>query len=124
MDKQKRRFEVRIEPGFCTPPMTYQPYILQALVEFGGSARTQKVLDRVEQLMQGILKDVDYQPLAPQTKSLRWRKVANWARKIMVDEKLIEPTAKTGNGVWKITDVGRATLTKAAAATHSQHMRK
>jgi hypothetical protein len=65
---------------------------------------------------------VDYQPLAPQTKSLRWRKVANWARKRMVDEKLIEPTDKTGTGVWKITDLGRATLTKSVAANHGQRM--
>jgi hypothetical protein len=72
--------------------------------------------------MQGVLKDVDYQPLAPQTKSLRWRKVANWARKRMVDEKLIEPTDKTGTGVWKITDLGRATLTKSVAANHGQRM--
>ncbi len=112
----------RIESGICTPQIAYQPYILQALVEFGGSAQPSKVLDRVEELMQGVLKKVDYQPLSPQTKSLRWRKMANWARKTMVDEKLIEPTDKTGWGVWKITDIGRATFTKSVAANHGQSM--
>ena len=117
MDKQKRRFEVgsRIERGVCTPQIDYQPYILQALIEFGGSAKTGKVLDRVEQLMQNLLKDVDYQPLSPQTKSLRWRKMANWSRKTMVDEKLIEPTDKTGSGIWKITDMGREMFAKYAS---------
>jgi Mrr N-terminal domain len=122
MEKQKRRFEGRIEAGVCTPQIVYQPYILQALVEFGGSAPPSKVLARVEQLMQNVLKEVDYQPLSPQTKSLRWRKMANWSRKTMVDEKLIEPTDKTGRGVWKITDVGRATLTKSVAASHDQRI--
>jgi hypothetical protein len=122
MDRGKRHFEGRIEPGVCTPQIVYQPYILQALVEFGGSAKSSKVLDRVEQLMQNVLKEVDYQPLSPQTKSLRWQKMANWARKTMVDEKLIEPTDKTGRGVWKITDVGRTIFAKSAAANQSQSM--
>jgi hypothetical protein len=42
--------------------------------------------------------------------------MANWSRKTMVNEKLMEPTDKTGRGVWKITDMGRAMFAKYAGS--------
>lgn len=66
------------------------------------------MLDRVGQIMTGVLKDVDYQPLASSPDNLRWRNAAQWARNSMVQEGLLK--ADSPRGVWEITDKGREML--------------
>ena len=100
----------KLRKGLRTPTEAYYEPILQALDEMGGSGQTAEVLDRVGEIMKGVLKDVDYQPLASSPDNLRWRNAAQWARNSMVQEGLLK--ADSPRGVWDITDKGRETLRK------------
>ena len=109
--KAERRDLGKLRKGMRTPEEAYRVPILQALAEMGGSAPTGEVVDRVGQIMKGVLKDVDYQPLASSPDHLRWRNAAQWARNSMVQENLLK--ANSPRGVWEISDKGRRLLKKA-----------
>jgi len=93
----------RTLPGIKTPQEQYRLPILQALVEMGGKARTGRVLDRVGELMAGILNDFDRERL-PQGRQIRWRNTAMWERLNMVKEGLLSD--QSPNGTWEITEAG------------------
>ena len=93
----------RTPPGIKTPQERYRLPILQALVELGGKARTGRVLDRVGELMAGILNDFDRERL-PQGRDIRWRNTAMWERLDMVKERLLSD--QSPNGTWEITEAG------------------
>ncbi len=105
----QRRNLGRLPRGVRTPESAFRQSILKALNEMGGSARMSDVLTRVEQLMRGVLKKVDYEPL-PADGVLRWSKSAQWERKTMVKEGLLKPTSP--HGIWEITEAGRKALKK------------
>jgi len=90
----------RLPRGLRTPMGDYYQPILQALNESGGSAKVNDVLERVEQLMKDVLREVDYEPLASDG-MLRWRKTAQWARDAMVREGLLK--SNSPRGIWEIT---------------------
>lgn len=106
--KAERRNLGKLRKGMRTPTEAYYQPILQALDEMGGSGQTADVLDRVGQIMKGVLKDVDYQPLASSPDNLRWRNAAQWARNSMVQEGLLN--ADSPRGVWETTEKGRQAL--------------
>ena len=58
--------------------------------------------------MQGVLKDVDHQPLASDPDLPRWRNTAQWARAAMVREGLIKGDSR--RCIWEISDAGRRHL--------------
>lgn len=93
----------RTPPGIKTPQEQYRLPILQALVEMGGKARTGRVLDRVSELMAGILNDFDRERL-PQVRDIRWRNTAMWERLEMVKEGLLSD--QSPDGTWEITKAG------------------
>lgn len=93
----------RTPPGIKTPQEQYRLPILQALVELGGKARTGRVLDRVGELMAGLLNDFDRERL-PQGRDIRWRNTAMWERLDMVKEGLLSD--QSPNGTWEITEAG------------------
>ncbi len=88
---------------------SYQP-ILKALADLGGSARMSEVLVRVEQLMRGVLKNVDYEPLSSDPETPRWRNTAQWARNSMVKEGLLKQNSP--RGIWEISEARRQFLTR------------
>ncbi len=106
--REERRNLGRLRKGLRTPEPAYYRPILQALEEAGGSAPMAHVLDRVYQLMQGVLKDVDHQPLASDPDMPRWRNAAQWARNSMVKEGLMK--SDSPRGIWEITHQGRTWL--------------
>lgn len=67
-----------------------------------------EVLAQVEQMMKGILKDVDHEPLASAPDMPRWRNAAQWARQAMVEEGLLK--ADSPRGFWEISESGRKRL--------------
>ena len=79
----ERRFLGRLQRGSRTSQGVYYQPILDVLKELGGSAKTSDVLDRLEQTMKSVLRQVDYEPL-PSDSEIRWRKTAQWARLTMV----------------------------------------
>ncbi len=82
--------------------------ILTTLLEEGGRAKMADVLPSVEKRMQGILKKVDYEPLASDQDMPRWRNTAQWARNSMVKDGLLK--GDSPRGIWEISHAGRAWL--------------
>ncbi len=107
--RAERRNLGRLQRGTRTPESAYYQPILRVLNELGGSAKMNDVLVRVEQVMKGTLKQVDYEPLASGL-DMRWRNTAQWARNSMVKEGLLK--ADSPRGVWEISDAGRMAITK------------
>lgn len=106
--KASRRDLGRLRRGQRTPESRYYRPILQVLAELGGSGKVADVLDRVGEIMEPVLKDVDYDTLASTPDLPRWRNAAQWARVSMVKEGLLQADAP--RGVWVITDKGRQRL--------------
>jgi hypothetical protein len=104
-----KRFFGRKPSGEITSYETYCPYILQILVEMKGKGRTRDVLDQVGEKMKGVLKPKDYEPHKSSEKQIRWRNTAQWARNHMVnvDGRM---TKGSPDGIWEISDKGRAWL--------------
>ncbi len=100
--------EPKLPPGLRTPEGEFRIPILQSLVELGGSANLNDVLDKVEQLMSHKLNAYDRQTLPSDPKIQRWRNTAQWARADMVKEGLLSSTSP--RGVWEITNNGRRYL--------------
>lgn len=109
--RAERRNLGKLRKGLRTPTEAYYVPILQALEQMGGTGQTADVLNHVGQIMDGMLKDVDYQPLASNPDNPRWRNAAQWARNSMVLEGLLK--ADSPRGVWEISDRGREMLNNA-----------
>ena len=103
--KAERRNLGRLRKGLRTPEAAYYVPILKALIELGGSAKMQAVLDKVHKAMKPILKDVDHEPLASDPDMPRWRNSAQWARNTMRQEGLIKDNSP--HGTWEITPAGK-----------------
>lgn len=106
----ERRNSGRLQRGIRTPEKSYRQPILQALSEMGGRGRMNDVLIRVEQIMRGQLKQVDYEPLASDTELPRWRNTAQWERNSMVEEGYLKSNSQ--RGIWEISEKGRQAFTK------------
>jgi NADPH:quinone reductase-like Zn-dependent oxidoreductase len=95
-----------------TPEAEYQLPVLQALVDLGGSAPIESVLERVEQLMRGVLREVDYEGFERNPRQ-RWNNQARWARQRLADKGQIKPYVKGNRGLWEISEAGRERLQRA-----------
>jgi len=110
--KEERRQRGRLRKGIRTAEAEYYVPILNALVEMGGSAKVNDVLERVFNVMKPRLKPVDLEVL-PSNKEPRWRNAAQWARHTLVTEGLL--IAESPHGVWEISDKGRRWLKERAS---------
>ena len=81
-----KRFFGRRPSGDISPQIEYCRYILEVLVEMGGSGKTDDVLESVGKKMKPVLKPKDYEPHKSDAKQIRWRNTAQWARNLMVNE--------------------------------------
>ena len=106
----ERRNMGRLQRGARTPEDAFYQPILKVLNGSDGSAKINDVLAKVEQLMRGVLTQVDYESLPSDPDIVRWRNTAQWARSTMVREGLLKSTSL--RGVWEITDSGRKYLTE------------
>lgn len=108
--KVTRRDLGRLRRGLRTREEAYFAPILTTLVENGGRAKMAELLPSVEKKMKGILKKVDYEPLASDQDMPRWRNTAQWARNTMVKDGLLK--ADSPRGIWEISEAGQACLTR------------
>lgn len=92
--------------GLKTPQGAYCIPILKALEELGGRGRASEVLNRVGELMRGVLKEIDY--VVVPSGSVRWRNTAEWCRFDMVRQGLL--ASDSPRGIWEITEKGRQYL--------------
>ena len=97
----------RLPRGSGTPqPAFFQP-ILETLVELGGRGQMREILSRIRGRMDGVLREVDYEPL-PSKGEPRWETVACFARLKLVHQGMLKKGSP--RGTWEITDKGRALL--------------
>lgn len=106
--RRARRDLGRLARGLRTGEDAFRVPVLQALVDLGGSAPMADVLEKVRERMKGVLKDVDYQPLASDPELPRWRNTAQWCRAALVKEGLVRGDSR--RGIWEISDAGRRFL--------------
>ncbi|WP_052297133.1 winged helix-turn-helix domain-containing protein [Marinithermus hydrothermalis] len=104
----KRKTRDRLSRGLRTPENAFRQPILEALVELGGSAPVNDVLERVQQKMAHVLNEYDYQPLPSDPRSARWRNTAQWCRNALVREGLMK--SDSPYGIWEISEQGREAL--------------
>ena len=106
-----KRFFGRASTGEITSQWDFCRYLLEVLVEMGGSGKVKDVLDRLGEKMKDGLKPKDYEPHESNANQIRWRNTAQWARNFMVNE---DNKMKKGSprGVWEISKEGRAWLKK------------
>jgi len=109
---ESRRNLGRLRRGLRTPEDAYYRPILRVLERRGGSGRVGDVLEELREEMKGILRDVDFEPLASDPHNPRWRNAAQWARNSMVNEGLLK--SGSPRGVWEITEKGREYLKETA----------
>lgn len=102
----------RLDRGVRTPEDAYYVPILQALVEVGGAGTVREILDRVLQIMEADLREVDFQPLPSDPDEQRWRNTAKWARNTLVRDGRLKSGSRYGT--WEIADEGRQWLQQAA----------
>ncbi len=105
---KQRKSKARLSRGLRTPEDAFRLPILEALVELGGSAHSQEVLDRLEKKITRVLNEYDYQPLPSNPRSSRWRNTAQWCRNTLVREGLMK--GDSPHGIWEISDQGRKWL--------------
>ena len=103
-----RRNFGRLQRGMRTTEEAFRLPILQVLNASGGSATVSDALAKLEPLMQGILQQVDYEPLPSQPETPRWTNTAQWARYTMAKEGLLK--SNSPRGIWEITEAGRRYL--------------
>src|SRR5262249_20144482 len=81
-----RRNMGKLKKGMRTPEEKFYEPILRGLVELGGSAEMNRVLQKVEVKLSKTLGPVDFQPLpSGSPSSIRWRNTAQWARNTLKD---------------------------------------
>ncbi len=101
----------RLPRGQRTSMSEYFVPILRVLKEMGGSGKSVEVVERVGQIMEPILRDVDYELL--KDRQPRWKKTANWARLKMVNDGLLR--SGSPRGLWEISEEGLAFLSNETA---------
>lgn len=106
--KRKAPRYKKLQHGLRTPEDEFRVPILQSLVELGGIASVNDVLDKVEVLMSHKLNAYDHQTLPSDPAIPRWRNTSQWARAAMVKEGLV--SSNSPRGVWEITSSGRKFL--------------
>jgi hypothetical protein len=90
---RQRRSRNSSEP--VTPMSVLREYILQALKEFGGSARRSHVLNRIEEMLEGQLTPRDLET-RDNGREIIWKNNACWERQAMVDEGILRNDSKFG----------------------------
>ena len=103
----------RLPRGVRTPESAFEVPILRALIQLGGAAQAEQVLNAVGKDMESVLSAHDL-ALLPSKRETRWRNSARWARQSMVEEGLL--TVGDRPGVWQITEEGRAHLAEREGA--------
>lgn len=89
--------------------------ILEVLIAMGGSGNKNEVLDRVGQLMHGLLTAVDCSPIRGGDPHIPlWRITAEAAKRPLVREGLLK--GDSPKDIWEVTEQGRKRVATSSAA--------
>ncbi len=86
-----------------------QIQLLQALLDSGGSAEPQTVYPKVAACFPDLTPEEQEQRLESTPTTKKWWNLVQWARQQLVQNGEIDGSTR---GVWKLTDAGRARLSK------------
>lgn len=100
----------RAASGTLLPEAAYHRPLLETLVQHGGSASKQQVIDELGRSLEGQLTDADRLPLA--SGGIRWMSRVQFARLRLADRGFIDKDVP--RGTWKITDRGVKALEEGA----------
>jgi serine/threonine protein kinase len=103
----------QLSGGKLTPRRYYYLAILKALDEQGGSAKVKDVLVQVEQLMKGVLKEIDYQPRRSESDRPRWYNATMDARYQLKEKGFLRKDSP--QKIWEISEAGRKFLAEETA---------
>ena len=103
---KSREGTIQIVKGDVTPQKMFWTPVLESLVEQGGEAPAQKVIEQVEIKMKNQLKPGDYEP--NRDRLPKWKKGVHFQRLAMVHEGLL--VKNSPRGIWRITEHGRRWL--------------
>ena len=98
----------RLQRGLRTSEDAFRLPILAALVDLGGAAPINSVLEHVQRQMKGVLNEYDLHPLSSDPQTPRWRNTAQWCRNALVKDGLMADNSP--RGVWEVTPQGRKEL--------------
>lgn len=105
--KSEKGLVGEVRRGNATPQTAFRLPILQTLLELGGQGRAAEVLERVYAKVRHILKEVDLEPArTDRAYEPLWRNRARWEAARLKREGLLT----MGEGLWALTDKGRAYL--------------
>ncbi len=105
--RRGKRKRTKLPKGSKTPAHAYRLPLLEALVELGGSAPKQEVINIVGKKMKDRLLPVDLAPL-PSGREIRWQNTVAWCRHLLIKEGLLKNNSP--RGLWEISERGRAFL--------------
>ena len=108
--RSRKTVKKRLERGMRTPEEFFRDPILAVLLELGGSASMNQVLDGVYRKVKASLNKYDLQPLPSDPGSKRWRNTAQWCRLALVREGLLR--SDSPRGTWELTEEGKKQATK------------
>jgi len=100
------RFGSRATPGSILPEREYWLPILEILMEAGGTAPANNVIDALGNRMRDLLTPGDFEVL--RMGEVRWRNRARFARLRMREQGLLSDSSP--RGIWELTNSGRLYL--------------
>jgi len=106
-----KRFFGKSKKGQITPHLAYCKPLLEVLETMGGKGKTKEVLDLLGERMTHTLKPKDHEPHESDSRQIRWRNTAQWARNKMVNEDA-RMKKNSPRGIWEISPSGSAWLKK------------
>jgi len=108
-ERNKRTMKKPPSPDLIRGQRTHEKQfalpILQALVDFGGIATKNQVLEQLEITMADKLNQTDWQTLTSRHHEIRWKVTAAWARQGLVNEGFLAKGSPIG--LWEISPAGR-----------------
>jgi hypothetical protein len=93
----------RAAAGMLLPESEYELPLLKALDEAGGSAPSRSLIDRVGELVEDRLTDLDREHLP--SGGIRWQSRIQFVRLRLIERGLMEKN--TPRGVWSLSPAGR-----------------
>jgi hypothetical protein len=104
--RSKSSTRTRAPKGALLDERAYEIPILQALAERGGRAAAREVVERVGQLVDDQLTEMDRESV--ETGGIRWQARVQFARLRLKEQECV--ASDSPRGVWEITDKGRQRL--------------
>ena len=83
-----------------TPRSTLRAYIIQALKEFGGSARSSEIMERIRGMLENRLTSRDME--VRNNGRIVWQHNTHWERQIMVNEGILRNDSQ--RGYWELAE--------------------